>query len=134
MSWIEVAFEKNWFYVCALIIGAMYAFGGLVHAGNMLGFGEQKWLESPAAWRLGDIVWGLLDFIAIVGIIMRNPIGIWAVVFAGVSQIVVYGLFPDAFSLTDQHRSVLKGMIYFHVVVLIVLGGLVYTAGGKSGS
>ncbi len=134
MSWIELAFEKNWFYICALIIGALYAFGGLVHVGNILGFGEQKWLESPVAWRVGDIGWGLLDFIAITGIVMRSPIGIWAVVLAGVSQIVIYGLFPDLFALTEEHRAALKGMVYFHAVVLVVLGGLIYAAGARSGS
>ena len=77
MPWIEVAFEKNWFYACALVIGAIYGFGGLVHAGNILGFGELKWLESPMARRIGDIAWGVLDLIAIVGIAMRLPIGIW---------------------------------------------------------
>ncbi len=40
----------------------------------------------------------------------------------------------DAFALTEEHRSVLKGMVYFHVVVLVTLGGLIYVAGGRSGS
>ena len=133
MLWIDVAFEKDWFYVCVLIIGILYGFGGLVHAGNILGFGEQKWLDSPLSWRLGDIIWGILDLVAIAGILMRSPIGIWAVVLAAVSQIVVYGLFPNTFALTDEHRVTLKWMVYFHIVVLVIVSGLIYMAGVRNG-
>ena len=100
----------------------------------MLGFGEQEWLESPLSWRLGDVAWGVLDFFAIAGIVMRSPIGVYVVVLAAFSQIVVYGIFPGAFALTDEHWATLKGMVCFHVVVLVVLGCLVYFGGGKSSS
>ena len=130
MSWIVAAFERDWFYICALVIGALYAFGGLVHIGNIFGFGEKKWLESPVAWRVGDLFWGSLDVAAIVGIALRSPIGIAALVLAALSQIVVYGCFPSAFALTDEHRKALKGMVGFHVVVLVVLGALLAFAQG----
>ena len=116
------------------LIAVLYGFGGLVHVGNIVGFGELKWSEAPLAWKLGDVVWGLLDIVAVVGIVMKAPLGILAVVVAALSQIVVYGFFPDVFALSDGHRSTLRGMVYFNAVVLVALGVLVYFAGFRSGA
>ncbi len=134
MSILEIAFEKNWFYFCLIAIGIIYGLGGLVHIGNIFGFGEKAWLESPLSWRVGDIVWGALDLVAVVAILMKMPIGIWSVLLAGLSQILVYSLFPDLFALTEEHHATLKGMVYFHVVILAALGVLVYLAGIRAGS
>lgn len=134
MDALVIAFGKPWFYAAALLIALLYGFGGLVHIGNIVGFGELKWPEAPLAWRLGDIGWGLLDIVAVAGIVMRAPIGILAVIIAALSQILVYGLFPDAFALHDGHRSTLRGMVYFHAGVLVALGVLVYLAGIRNGA
>jgi len=92
MEWIADAFQRKWFYVGALIIGVIYGFGGVVHIGNILGFGEMKWTESPLTWRVGDIWWGELDLIAVVGIVLKSRLGLIAVVLAAGSQVLVYGL------------------------------------------
>ena len=34
------AFTKKWFYAGAVVIAVMYGYGGLVHIGNILGYGE----------------------------------------------------------------------------------------------
>ena len=132
MDWLAVAFEKTWFYVAALVVGAVYGLGGIVHVANILGFGERKWSDAPLSWKIGDIVWGALDVIAVVGIIMRAPLGLVALAAAAVSQIFVYGLFPGAFAMNDKHRSALRGMVAFHAVVLVILAVLVYFAGDRS--
>ena len=134
MDWISVAFEKTWFFVGTLVIAAIYGLGGLVHIGNMLGLGEMKWTQAPLSWKVGDIVWGTLDVIAVVGIVMRAPIGILAVTAAAMSQIFIYGLAPNLFALNDEHRSTLRGMVYFHVVILVVLGVLLYFARPRIGA
>ena len=134
MDPLVVAFEKRWFYSATLVIAALYGFGGLVHIGNILGFGELKWSEAPLTWKLGDVAWGALDVTAVVGIVLRARIGIVAVVLAALSQVLIYGLFPDAFALNDRHRSALRGLVYFNAVVLVVLGVLVYFAGTKAGT
>ena len=131
---MTIAFERTWFYVATMVIGVMYGYGGLVHIGNILGFGEVPWAEAPISWKLGDLFWGTLDIIAVVGIILRSPIGILAVVLAALSQVVVYGIWPERFALTDQHFSALKGMVYFNASILIVLGVLVFFASSKSGA
>ena len=128
MDWLYIAFERTWFYVAMLVVGVVYGLGGVVHIGNILGFGELKWADAPLSWKLGDIAWGALDIVAIVGIILGSPIGILAVVMAALSQMVLYGLFPGAFALNDEHRSTLRGMVWFHAFVLVALGVLVYIA------
>ena len=134
LDWLNPAFDKTWFYAAMIVIALMYGFGGLVHIGNMLGFGELEWSESPLSWQVGDVVWGLLDIIVVVGILLKAPVGILALVVAALSQIIVYGIWPDAFALTDEHMQTLRGMVYFHVVVLAVLGVLVWLAISKSGA
>ena len=134
MDWLTAAFERTWFYVATIIIGVMYGFGGLVHVGNILGFGEMTWAESPLSWKLGDVFWGILDIVAVVGIILKAPVGVLAVTLAALSQIVVYGIWPERFALTDEHLSVLRGMVFFNTSVLIILGCLVWLASSKSGT
>ena len=134
MDWIVPAFDKLWFYVAMIIIGAMYGLGGLVHVGNILGFGELSWAEAPLSWKVGDIAWGILDIVAVVGILLKAPIGILAVALAALSQIVVYGFWPESFALNEEHYSTLRGMVYFNAAVLIILGLLVWVATSKSGT
>ena len=132
MDWLSLAFEKTWFYVAMLVIAAMYGFGGAVHVGNVLGFGEMSWSESPLSWKLGDVVWGVLDIVAVVGIIMKAPVGILAVVLAALSQIVVYGFWPEGFALNEQQTATIRGMVYFHAIVLVILVALVWIATTRS--
>lgn len=122
------AFERNWFFVVALALGALYGFGGAVHIGNILGFGEMKWTDSPFAWRIGDIWWGALDVVALVGVILKSPIGLLAIALAAGSQIVVYSIVPGAFAVTEAHYSTLRGMVIFNSIVLIVLAVTLYVA------
>ena len=128
MERIRTAFRRKWFYAAALVIGVLYGFGGLVHIGNILGFGERPWMESPLTWRMGDLFWGTLDLIAVVGIVLRAPVGVLAVALAAVTQVAIYGLFPDAFAFSDEHRATLRGMVYFNGGVLLALALLVYFA------
>ena len=134
MEWIAEAFERRWFYVGALALGALYGFGGAVHVGNILGFGEMKWTESPVAWRFGDIWWGVLDIAAFVGIILKSPVGLVAIVLAAGSQVIAYGLLPDSFATTDAHGSTLRGLIYLNVVVLVAIGIALYSISRSDGT
>ena len=134
MEFIAAAFEKKWFYGAALAIGVLYGLGGLVHIGNVLGFGEVKWSEAPLSWKLGDIGWGTLDAIAFIGIAVRAPIGIAAVSLAALSQVFLYGFFPDVFALTDAHRQALKSLVYFNAAILVALAVMLYLAGAKGGT
>ena len=37
-------------------------------------------------------------------------------------------------TLKEEHRTTLRGMVWFHVAVIVLLGGLAYIAGAKKGS
>lgn len=128
MQWITEAFRRKWFYVGSLIMGVAYGLGAIVHIGNILGFGEVKWTESPLSWKVGDICWGALDVVAVVGIVLKSPIGVLALVLAACSQIIAYSFFPDSFATTEPHRSTLRGLIYFNGIVLVVMVVAVYLA------
>ena len=134
MDVIAVAFEKRWFYAAALVIGLIYGLGGIVHVGNLLGFGEKPWSEAPWSWRLGDIFWGGLDIVAVAGIVLRAPIGVVAVALAASTQVVVYGFAPQLFALNAEHASTLRGLVYFNGAVLLVLAVLVYFGGVRNSS
>ena len=121
MSWIAEAFQRNWFYVGALVIGVIYGLGGVEHLGNILGFGEMEWSEAPLSRKLGDLGWGALDVLAVVGIALKWPAGLVALIAAAATQVIVYALLPDAFALTDAHRATLRGLVWFNAVVLIVV-------------
>lgn len=128
MQWIAEAFQRNWFYMVAMIIGVIYGLGGVVHIGNILGFGELEWSEAPVSWKIGDIWWGALDIVAVVGIVLRSPVGVLALLLAAGSQVIVYTLAPDAFALTAAHRSTLQKLVYFNAIVLVVIIAAVYLA------
>ena len=134
MEWIAEAFQRKWFYTGALVAGVLYGYGGLVHIGNILGLGEMKWGESPWTWRIGDIWWGTLDFVAVVGIAVKSPLGLVAIVLAAGSQVVAYGLVPESFAMTEAHRSALRRLVYFNAVVLVVLAIGLYTATHSKGT
>lgn len=134
MEILNTAFEKSYFYFTACVVGLLFGFGGLVHVGNIFGFGEVTWAESAIQFKIGDVLWGMLDFVAIVGVLMKSPFGIFAIFVAALSQIFVYGFFPEVFMLKEEHRATLRDMVWFHVVVLAVLIALIYFAGDPNGS
>ncbi|MDA7978135.1 MAG: hypothetical protein MPJ50_05120 [Pirellulales bacterium] len=128
MNWIAIAFETTWFYVLAIVVAAIYGLGGLVHVANMVGLGEVKWRDAPLAWKVGDVMWGILDIAAVILVILRAHMGLLAILIAAVSQIVIYGFFPTLFALNETQRKALRGMVIFHVVVIAILGTSLYLA------
>ncbi len=76
---------------------------------------------------------GALDFVAVVGTFLKSPIGPTCLVLAAVSQIVAYGLFHRAFMTKPEQLKTLRGMVVFHVVVLIALGLSFFLAVSSAG-
>jgi hypothetical protein len=67
----------------------------------------------------------LIRIAGVIGIIARAPLGILAVALAVLTQAAIYGLFPDPFALNEEHRSILRGLVYLNASVLLVLGVLI---------
>ena len=131
---LAIAFDKKWFYIGALVLAVLYGFGGLVHIGNILGFGELEWSDAPLSWKVGDIGWGTLDMIAVIGIVLKSPIGLVALALAALSQVVVSGLLPELFALTETHHSTLRYLVYFNGLVLFTLSVGFHLATMKKGN
>ncbi|MDJ0927531.1 MAG: hypothetical protein QNJ73_07745 [Gammaproteobacteria bacterium] len=122
MDLIAQAFQVRWFFGVSLFLALLYGLGGTVHIANILGFGELPWLESPLSWRIGDVWWGSLDILALVGVALKWPVGLAALALAAVTQAVFYTFWPEWFALSAEHYSALRSLIYFNTVVLLVLG------------
>lgn len=92
-----------WFgtYLCVLAI--LYALGGVVHIGNIFGYGDRPWSDSPIAWRVGDVVYGVVDFVAAIGLWRRAMWGLTAFVLAACSQLVLYLGWPHVFAFTGSN-------------------------------
>lgn len=122
MEWTQsLDASRPWLGVYLRALGILYAVGALVHLGNILGFGELPWAESPPAWRVADVVYLVLDVAAVIGLWLRTPWGIACFLVAAGSQLVLYLGFPHVFALTDQHRQAIRGLVGTHVLTLALL-------------
>lgn len=116
--------SRKWMGVYLRVLAVVYALGGLVHISNILGFGELPWSDSPTAWRVGDLVYGVIDVIAALGLWRRAPWGVVAFIVAACSQLVLYVGWPDVFAFTPEQRSSLQGLVMTHIITLLGLTGL----------
>ena len=124
---LELALGKAWFFVPACIVAVLFGLGGIVHVANIAGFGGiDDWWRAPRILKVADVVWGILDFAALVGVLVRSPYGVLAIIVAALSQIVAYGFYPEVFALKPGDRAVLRGLVWFHVTVLVVLAAAFY--------
>ena len=121
MDLIAQAFQVRWFFGISLVFALLYGLGGTVHIANILGFGELPWSESLLSWRIGDVWWGSLDVLALVGVALKRPVGLAALALAAITQVVIYAFWPESFALSDEHYSTLRSLVYFNAVVLLVL-------------
>ena len=120
MQIFDDAFSSLQFYIVVSLLSLMFGYGGIVHLKSILGHGEFGWPGAALRFKIADVVWGLLDFGAVIGTFIKAPFGPMCLVLAAASQIVAYGLFPAFFATKPEHLKVLRGMVWFHVVVLTV--------------
>ncbi len=109
-------------YLRCLAIALGY--GALVHIGNIAGFGEKPWLESPLSWRIGDLVYAPLNIITAVGLWLHLN---WAIILFFVaigSQFLLYTIFIDSFALTAEHRQTIYGLLGTEAVLVFVFLGI----------
>ena len=80
------------------LIAVAYLFGGLVHLGNLLGFGDAM-VVALDAWQRTH--WGVACFF-----------------LASTSQLVLYLGFPTQFVTTAEDLANIRGLVGFHLVTL----------------
>jgi len=103
-------------------IWVAYAFGALVHYGNLAGLSEVTWAEMSRALRIGDVSYALLDTAAVFGLWLGRGWGVLCFLTAAMSQLVLYGVFADVFVSTPQQAGKVSGLVGSHVVTLLLYG------------
>ncbi|MDJ0536984.1 MAG: hypothetical protein QNJ70_31620 [Xenococcaceae cyanobacterium MO_207.B15] len=68
--------EHSWMGIYLRILALIMAYGASVHVANVMGFGEISWGEQPITWRVGDIVYGLLDTVTAIGLWQKTALRI----------------------------------------------------------
>lgn len=103
------------------LLCVMYAFGALVHLGNLLGMGKHKVGEMPGHLLAADVFYLVMNVATIVGLWRNETWGrVCLLVMLG-SQLVLYLGIPGAFATDATERAQLRGMVWLHVGTLAVL-------------
>lgn len=97
------------------VLAVILLYGGLVHVGNLLGYSPMPYSEMPpstrAAWQNGDVVFAILNFVAVIGLWRGKSWGIGVWLLMVVAQLIMYTLLTHIF--TEQPQ-----MIVFHLLAL----------------
>ena len=112
-------------------VGISYGYGAVVHLVNMAGFAGYDWMAAPLKWQVLDVVYLILNLIVLVGFLRDwRPAYPCFFVAAG-SQIMLYTIFrdwildvPADFARGPEHQANLDGLVLFHVVSVIIVGGI----------
>ncbi len=102
------------------LLSLCYAFGASVHAGNLLGFGKYKLADMPRLLLIADIAYLVLDVVVVIGLWKGTTWGMICLFAAAGSQVLIYTVWPEAFTETDEERAQIRGMVWFHVVTVTI--------------
>ena len=112
-------------------VGISYGYGALVHVLNMAGLAGFDWAAAPLKWQVLDVVYLILDLIVLVGFLRDWRPAYACFFFAATSQILLYTIFrdwildvPEAFARGPEDQAYLDGLVLFHVVTVIIVGGI----------
>ena len=123
---LEQAPKHPWTGIYVRVLACILALGAIAHIGNMAGWSGTRWADTPALWRVMDVV--LLMFNVAVGVALwlRLPWSISAYVLGIVLlQLLPYTIFRSHFYQTPEQEQALNGLIVTHLVLLVVLAVLI---------
>ena len=120
MNYLAQIANNTWMGIYLKILALIFTYSGLIHITNILGFGEKPWLETPITWQVGDIVYGILDIAAVIGLWQGKAWGIICFLVGIISQFVIYTLFIDYFAFTQQQRETIYGLLGTEIILLLV--------------
>lgn len=112
--------ENSWMAIYLRILAVIFAYGASVHVANLMGWGEMPWSEMPITWRVGDIVYGLLDIVTAIGLWQRTAWGVLCFLGAIASQFLIYTVFIDYFAFTSEQRQTIYGLLGTELILLLV--------------
>ena len=121
LTYLKQIAEYSWMGIYLRILALAIAYGALVHLTNILGFGEMPWSEMPITWRVGDVVYGLVDTITVIGLWQRTAWGVICFLSAIASQFLIYTIFIDYLAFTIQQRQTIYGLLGTEAILILVL-------------
>lgn len=112
--------ERFWMGVYLRILAIAFVYGAAIHLANILGWGEKPWNQTPLTWRVGDVVYGLVDTITAIGLWQRTAWGIFSFLVAIASQFVIYTVFIDRFAFNAEQRQTIYGLIGTEAILVVI--------------
>ncbi len=117
---LQEACNRPWMGLYLRFLAVVFAWSALVHFASLLGFGERSWGEMPLAWRIGDVVYAVLDTAIVIGLWKRTVWGVVCLLLAITSQFTIYTAFVDYFAFTEAHRKAIKGLLTGEAAALVL--------------
>ncbi|MGD1806485.1 hypothetical protein ACP6PL_13750 [Dapis sp. BLCC M126] len=112
--------NNHWMGRYLKILAFVFIYSGLIHIANIVSLGEKTWLETPQTWQIGDIVYGILDLAAVIGLWQGKAWVIICFLVGIISRFVIYTVFIDYFPFTQQQRETIYGLLGTEVILLSV--------------
>ena len=122
--YLEEACRRPWMGVYLRVLLVIFGWSALVHFANLLGFGERPWGEMPLAWKIGDVVYAIVDTTIVIGLWKRAAWGVLLFPFVIASQFVIFTVFVEYFAFTPEHRQTINGLLALEAIVLAVFVAL----------
>lgn len=105
-------------------LAIIYAWALLIHLGNLLGYGDVKWIQMPLVSKAEGVYFALLDAAIVVGLWKRASWGVVCFIVAAVSRLVLYLGFPDLFVTATGQPLIVRDVIAAQVIALTIFFGL----------
>ena len=112
--------DNSWMAIYLRILSLIIGYGALIHWTNILGFGEMPWVEMPLTWKVGDIIYGLLDTATAIGLWQKKVWGIFCFLTAIASQFIIYTVFIDYFAFNVEQRQTIYGLLGIELILLLI--------------
>ena len=109
------------------ILAFVFAYGAIVHFFNMSGLGGKPWLETPLGWRIGDVIYFVIDTLAVIGLWQQKIWGISLFLLGLLSQFVIYTIFIDYFTSTFEKQQTIYGLLGTEAILILLFFILFFT-------
>lgn len=100
------------------LLSLFYAYGAYVHVANMFGLGKMPFFQAPLPWKMADVSYAVIDAFVAFWLFRRSPIGVVLFLFAALSQLFIYLLFPHLFIFTAKQQRAADLLVFFHVATV----------------
>lgn len=120
MNYLAQIANNSWMKIYLRILALIFTYSGLIHITNIIGLGQQPWLETPLTWQIGDIIYGILDIVTVIGLWQRKAWGISCFLIGILSQFLIYTVFIDYFAFTEQQRTTIYSLLGTEVILLLI--------------